>query len=157
LILEPHHHHHHHQLQGRPSWPFQFRILTSEWTLVRLFGGGINPTQGVYPHRRAQHRKTRTHIHALSRIRNHDPSVRAVEDSTCLRQRGHWDRLFIIIIIIIIIRYTMWELGFLFAITSIFKSRSSNTMDLWNVGILSQHYTASQPRRHRLETPTLIN
>jgi hypothetical protein len=25
-------------------------------------------------------------------------------------------------------------------------------MDLWNVGILSQHYTASQPRRHRLET-----
>jgi hypothetical protein len=34
-----------------------------------------------------------THIHASSGIRNHDPSFRAVEDSTCLRLRGHWDRL----------------------------------------------------------------
>jgi len=25
------------------------------------------------------------------------------------------------------------------------------SMDLWNVGILPQHYTASQPRRPRLE------
>jgi hypothetical protein len=39
-----------------------------------------------------QHRNTRTHIHASSRIRTHDPSVLAVEDSTCLRPRGHWDR-----------------------------------------------------------------
>jgi hypothetical protein len=42
--------------------------------------------------RTAQHRKTRTHIHVSSRIRTHNPSVRAVEDITCLRQRGHWDR-----------------------------------------------------------------
>jgi len=33
-----------------------------------------------------------THIHASSVIRTHDPSFRAVEDSTCLRRRGHWDR-----------------------------------------------------------------
>jgi hypothetical protein len=31
-------------------------------------------------------------MHALSGIRTHDPSVRASEDSSCLRQRGHWDR-----------------------------------------------------------------
>jgi hypothetical protein len=30
--------------------------------------------------------------HALSGIRTHDPSVRASEDSSCLRQRGHCDR-----------------------------------------------------------------
>jgi len=30
-------------------------------------------------------------------------------------------------------------------------SEDEGSMDLWNVGILSQHYTASQPRRHRLE------
>jgi hypothetical protein len=33
-----------------------------------------------------------TDIHALSWIRTHDPSVRAVEDSSCLRPRGHCDR-----------------------------------------------------------------
>jgi hypothetical protein len=31
-------------------------------------------------HKRAQHRKMRTHIHALSGIRTHNPSVQAVED-----------------------------------------------------------------------------
>jgi hypothetical protein len=29
----------------------------------------------------------------LSGIRTHDPSVRASEDSSCLRLRGHCDRL----------------------------------------------------------------
>jgi hypothetical protein len=43
-------------------------------------------------HRTTQHRKTRTHIHASSGIRTHDPSVLAAEDSTCLRTLGHWDR-----------------------------------------------------------------
>jgi hypothetical protein len=32
-----------------------------------------------------------TDIHALSGIRIHDPSVRASEDSSCLRPRGHRD------------------------------------------------------------------
>jgi hypothetical protein len=36
-----------------------------------------------------RHRETQTHIHAPSRIRNCDPNVRAAEDSTCLRPRGH--------------------------------------------------------------------
>jgi len=33
-----------------------------------------------------------TLIHASSWIRTHDPSVRAAENSTHLRPRGHWDR-----------------------------------------------------------------
>jgi hypothetical protein len=33
-----------------------------------------------------------TDIHALSGILTHDPSVRASEDSSCLRPRGHCDR-----------------------------------------------------------------
>jgi hypothetical protein len=60
--------------------------------LVGLLGRGMSPTQGLYVHRTTQHRKTRTHIHAPSGIRNRDPSVRAAEDSTCLRRRGHWER-----------------------------------------------------------------
>jgi hypothetical protein len=31
-------------------------------------------------------------------IRTHDPSVRAGEDSTCLRTRGHWDQPLLMII-----------------------------------------------------------
>jgi hypothetical protein len=33
-----------------------------------------------------------TDIHAFSSIRTHDPSVRAREDSSCLRPRGYCDR-----------------------------------------------------------------
>jgi hypothetical protein len=51
-----------------------------------------------------KHRTTQTqnkriptpNIHALSGIRTHDPSVRASEDSSCLRPRVHCDRLFIL-------------------------------------------------------------
>jgi len=60
--------------------------------LVGLLGGGISPSQGLYLHMTTQHIKTRTHVHASSGFRTHDPSVRAVEDRTCLRPRGHWDR-----------------------------------------------------------------
>jgi hypothetical protein len=73
------------------SWPVPVQSLFSEiyvsiGQLVGLLGRGISPTQGLYLHRTTQHRKTRTHIHASSEIRNHDPSVR---DSTCLRPLGH--------------------------------------------------------------------
>jgi hypothetical protein len=42
--------------------------------MVWLLGRVISPSQGLYLHRTTQHRKTRTDIHALSRIRTHDPS-----------------------------------------------------------------------------------
>jgi len=40
--------------------------------------------------RPAQHREKRTHDHAASEIRTHDPSFRALDDGTCLRPRDHW-------------------------------------------------------------------
>jgi hypothetical protein len=57
--------------------------------LVVLLGRGIGLTQGFY-----LHRKTRTHIHASSRVRTHDRRVRAAEDSTCLRQPSFSDMHF---------------------------------------------------------------
>jgi len=33
---------------------------------------------------------------------------------------------------------------------------SSGSMDLWNVVIVPQHYTASQPRRSQLATYSLL-
>jgi hypothetical protein len=54
----------------------------------------ISPSQGRYldtgqhEHRIDLH----TNIRALSWIRTHDPSVRAGEDSSCLKPRGHYDR-----------------------------------------------------------------
>jgi hypothetical protein len=61
--------------------------------LVGIYGWGISTMQHLYLHRTTQDRKLRTHIRASSGIRTRDPSVRAVEDSTCLRPRSHWDRL----------------------------------------------------------------
>jgi hypothetical protein len=40
--------------------------------MVGLLGRVISPSQGLYLHRKTQHRKTRTNIHALSGIRTHD-------------------------------------------------------------------------------------
>jgi hypothetical protein len=42
--------------------------------MVGLLGRVVSPSQGLYLYRTTQHRKTRTNIHALSEIRNHDPS-----------------------------------------------------------------------------------
>jgi hypothetical protein len=42
--------------------------------MVGLLGRVISPSQGLYLHRKTQHRKTRTNIHDLSGIRTHDPS-----------------------------------------------------------------------------------
>jgi len=50
-------------------------------------------------HRTTQHRETPTHIHAPSRIRTCDHKIRATENSTCLRPRGYWDRLVILLTI----------------------------------------------------------
>jgi len=64
--------------------------------LAGLLWQGISPTQGFDLHRTTQEIEARTHIHASSENRKHDPSFRAVEDSTCLRPRGHWDRLLVL-------------------------------------------------------------
>jgi len=80
-------------------WPVPIQNLTSETYdstfghFVGLLRRGISPSQGLYLHRTAQHRKTRTYIHASSCILTHDPSVQAVEDRKCFRSRGHSDRL----------------------------------------------------------------
>jgi hypothetical protein len=42
--------------------------------MVGLLGWVISPSQGLYLHRTTQHKKTRTNIHALTKIRTHDPS-----------------------------------------------------------------------------------
>jgi len=60
--------------------------------LVGLLGRGIRASQDLYLPRKRQGRKTWPHIHVSSRIRTHNPRVRAIEDHTRLRMRGHWDR-----------------------------------------------------------------
>jgi len=90
------HNHHHHPSRYRPFTACSgSEILNSVnlfGHLVGLLGREISPTQGLYLHVTTQHRKTRTYIHAPSGIRTRDPIFRAVEDSTCLRPRGRWDR-----------------------------------------------------------------
>jgi hypothetical protein len=67
------------------------------WPLLQfrnLFLHRRYPTQGRYLHT-GQHRhriNAYTDILALSGIRTNDPRVRASEDSSCRRPRGHCDR-----------------------------------------------------------------
>jgi hypothetical protein len=73
-------------------WPlFQFLDLFTQ--LVGLLGRGITPSQGRYLHRGKHNHRANTHINASSGIRTHSPSVLGSEDSSCLRPRGHCDRL----------------------------------------------------------------
>jgi hypothetical protein len=69
---------------------FSFLIL---YTVGRTPWTGDQPVEMPLPtHRRTQTQNKRKHIHALSGIRTHNPSVRASEDSSCHRPRGHCDR-----------------------------------------------------------------
>jgi hypothetical protein len=62
----------------------QFRNLRHS---VEFHRRGISPSQGRY-----LTKTQNTDIHALSGIRTHDPSVRAGEDISCHRPRGHSER-----------------------------------------------------------------
>jgi hypothetical protein len=75
-----------------PGLFFIFVIFFTQ--TVGLLGRVINPSQGRYLHTGQHKHKINAHtdIHALSRIRTHDPSVRASEDSSCLRPRGQCER-----------------------------------------------------------------
>jgi hypothetical protein len=68
---------------------FRFLIL---YTVGRIPWMGISPSQGIYLQTEQHKHRINTDIHALSGIRTHDPSVRAGEDISCRRQRGHCDR-----------------------------------------------------------------
>jgi hypothetical protein len=76
-------------------WPLlQFRNHFFFTETVGLVARMINPSQGRYLHTgQDKHRiNAHTDIHALRGIRTHNPSVRASEDSSCLRPRSHYDR-----------------------------------------------------------------
>jgi hypothetical protein len=72
-----------------------FSVSYSYTQSVGFLRRRISPSQGRYLHtEQHKHRiNAYTNIHTLSGIRTHDPSVRANEDSSCLRPRGHCDRL----------------------------------------------------------------
>jgi hypothetical protein len=76
-------------------WPhIQIRNHFSQ--TVWLLGQVISSSQGRYLNTGQHKQNKRIHtpnIHALSGIWTHDPSVRASEDSSCLRPRGYCDRL----------------------------------------------------------------
>jgi hypothetical protein len=62
---------------------------------VGLLRRVISPSQGRYLNTRQHKHRVSAYtpnIHALSWIRTHDPSVRASEDSSCLRPRGYCHR-----------------------------------------------------------------
>jgi hypothetical protein len=74
-----------------------FRVVIFFYAYGRIPWTSDQPDARPLPiHRttQTQNKSTHTykHIHVLSGIRIHDPSIRASEDSSCLRPRGHSDR-----------------------------------------------------------------
>jgi hypothetical protein len=74
-----------------PGLYFSFVIFFTQ--TLEFLGRVISPSQGRYLHTGQQKHRINAHtdMHALSRIRTHDPSARAGEDR--LRPRGHRVRL----------------------------------------------------------------
>jgi hypothetical protein len=72
---------------------FSSSFVISFTQTVGLLGWVISPSQGRYLYtRQHKHRiNAHTNINALNGIRTNNPSVRASEDSSCLRPRGHCD------------------------------------------------------------------
>jgi hypothetical protein len=74
------------------SWPRPLIQFSNHFSQsVGLLGRVISPSQDRYLNTGQQKHRINANIdiHALSGIRTHDPSVRAREDSSCLRQRGY--------------------------------------------------------------------
>jgi hypothetical protein len=72
---------------------FSFVIFYTQ--TVGLLGPVISPSQDLCLHTEQQNHRINLHnihIHASSRIRTHDTSVRASKDGSCLRPRGRCDR-----------------------------------------------------------------
>jgi hypothetical protein len=71
-----------------------FSSVISFTQTVGLIGRVISPSQGRYLQTGQQKHRINAHtdIHALTRIRTHDPGVRLGEASSCLRPRGNCDR-----------------------------------------------------------------
>jgi hypothetical protein len=75
-----------------------FSVAWSYTLLVGLLGRGISLSQVLYLHTKQHKHRINPHktdIHALSEIRTYDPSIRASEDSSYPRERGHCDRQFV--------------------------------------------------------------
>jgi hypothetical protein len=89
-----------------PQWLFQpIQGPGPLFSSVIIFTDGRTPLTSDQPVARPlpTHRTTQTqnkridtpsppNIHILSGIRSHDPNVRAIEESSCLRSRGYCDR-----------------------------------------------------------------
>jgi hypothetical protein len=72
-----------------------FSVFWSYIQFVGLLGRGISPSHVRYLHT-GRTERINAYIHALNGIRTHGPSVRVSDDSSCLRPRGHCDRLYFI-------------------------------------------------------------
>jgi hypothetical protein len=79
-------------------WPFYQFLNCIHSRYDSLDGGSAHLKAAAYTQNNTNTEYTYTDIHALSGIRIHDPSVRASEDSSCLRLCNHSDRQNIFIV-----------------------------------------------------------
>jgi hypothetical protein len=130
-----------------PCLVIKFRNHFSE--TVRPLGRVISSSQGLYLNR-GQHKHTinacTPNIHALSGIRTHDHSIRASEDSSCLRQRGYRDRhatcpahIILLDLIVLIIVYLTKDISY--ESPHVIFTSTSTTSSLLGPNILLRTFT----------------
>jgi hypothetical protein len=96
------------------SWPL-FRFLNPTHICSDSLDADQPVARPLPTHRTTQTQQTRRiHIHVLSGIWTHHPSVRASEDCSCLGLRGHCDRHKLtyiwFILSLFLSRYPLWNL-----------------------------------------------
>jgi hypothetical protein len=78
----------------QPLWTLAVFQFLNLYTVGRTpWKGGQSVATPLPTMRKTQTEKMHTDSHASSAIRTHDPTVRVGEDGSCLRRRGHCDRL----------------------------------------------------------------
>jgi hypothetical protein len=73
-----------------PTWKRFLALQFLNMTIGRIPWTGDQPVARLLP----KTNRINTDIHALSAIRTYDANIRVGEDISCLRPRGHCDRLF---------------------------------------------------------------
>jgi hypothetical protein len=75
----------------QPLWTLSAFSVSYPFTVGRTPWTGDQPVQGRYLYTEQHKHRINADIHASSGIRTHDPSVRADEECSGLRPRGHCD------------------------------------------------------------------
>jgi hypothetical protein len=95
--MENYYYYYYYYYCGSTAFHWALAAISVSWSYTQSIGllgrGSARRKASTYTQNNTNREWTHTDIHAFSGIRTQDHSVRAGEDGSCLRPRGHCDRL----------------------------------------------------------------